>query len=345
MTNKFSTVSTLVLASFLASGAIAADLGSTKDDPIFGSAKVSSTKSGFYISGSLGVAEIDRSVSRSVERNINLDVNTTGATAEEIADAQDELAEFGIPSAVNGNTLSIPLIGDRLGLKDSDELSATVFGGELSYLYHPGGRFGFSLGLGGTVYNDAESSHAYAGQAGKFVGGTAASDFSVPTSPTTNFTCADVATCAGDPSPFPQSGFVTVDRDYDIDLIARVHFFATDRLALNIGAGASLARAKVSGGNFSGGTGVVADAFDTSYSKDDTTVGLVLAAGVDYYLTDRITVGLDYNYKRHTFEIDSSSGATLPLGTEAALSGGSKVSDEIEDESHTIKAKIGFKLN
>jgi opacity protein-like surface antigen len=335
----------MITASVLAltSGAQAADFrGSVKDEPVFSSPAPSANRGGFYIRGDLGIANGERDISRRIDREAGIDLDVTGEKAEDVQDFRDTLSGFNVPSTLDGNTLSIPLIGDRLGLSDRDDFSSSVFGAEALYLWQPGnGRMGFSVGLGATFYGDAESRMSHAGANGKFVGGTALADFQAG-----GFECSDIGTCAGDPSPFSQTGTLHVERDFDIDLVGRIHYFATDRLALNAGLGVSFARANLSGVNVSDQG--ANEAFGTRFDEDDTAIGLIATVGADYWLTDRITIGASYDYKHHEFSADASSRASTPLGgpnSPVSIYGKSHDSADVEDDIHTFKAKIGFKID
>lgn len=339
-----SSVSAAALSLFLAAPAFAADVfhqgGGLKDggsDPVV---ERSENHSGIYITGNLGVAQGNRSVTHTIDRNVDLTVDTTGHTAEEVSDAQAELATANIPSYVDGANLVVPLIADRLGIGSDHDFSSTVFGGEISYLYQiPNSRVGVELGIGVTSYGDAETESGHSGVAGKYVGGTLLSDADFGGGPI----CTGMATCAGDASHFPQSGFVKVDRDLDVDLIARLHYFVTRDIAINAGGGLSWARANIKAGS----TNDVGSytGLDTGYNQDDTSLGYVLTAGATWWATDRITVGVAYDYKHHNFNADGSASDSIDFGSGVGLRGASHDSVDVEDDVHTIKAKIGFKLN
>jgi opacity protein-like surface antigen len=356
---RISTSAIALAAAFLASPASAADIGrgGMKDAPVIQySEERNSNHSGFYIKGDLGISSIDRDVSRTVNRGIDLDVSDPAYTA--LLDGADGSAPDGvvseaekdaasaqldtvkIPHSFGDDNLTIPLIGDKLNFGDNADIDSFVFGGEASYLYQiPNSRFGFEIGIGVTAYSDADSTHGYVGANGKFVSSTALADADFGGGPI----CTGLGTCAGDTSPFSQSGIIKFDRDLDIDLVGRFYYFATPNLALNVGGGLSWARANITAANVDD-TGFVSG-LDTKIDKDVSSLGYVLTAGATYWATDRITIGVAYDYKHHTFDAKGSATDSLDLGGGVSLEGHASDRIEIEDDVHTIKARIGIKLN
>jgi opacity protein-like surface antigen len=313
--NKFfkASVSASVLALFLSAPALAADLGkSSKDSPASVlDAPVSvagGDHSGFYIKGDLGIASGDRDVSRKI-------TGEAGKT-EYVDHDDDELTD-----EILANVPSF--VGALDSLNSSDSFEGFVFGGEISYLFVlPNRRFGIEPVVGVTFYGDAKTTHAFDG----IVDGKA----------------HEVDPEGSDPDgpDFPISanlaGFTTVDRDYDIDLILRGHLFVANNLSVYAGGGVSLARASISGYATDGDV-------EHSFKDSDWAPGLVLNAGLQYWATDRIVVGIDYTYKAHEFSANKSS--TFGDGEECDpyLSVNDKAS--VDDEVHAIKARIGLKLN
>lgn len=345
-------------ATLLSSGAYATDVfsgdKSLKDDKNYVSGSVAN-HSGFYITGSLGVASIDRSARRDITRGVDAHLDTTGADPDDVQDLRDALNASSIPNSLDGNTLTIPLIGDHLGLSGSEDLSSTVFGGGVSYLFQmPSSRIGFSLGLDATFYSDAESKGGHVDAIGNFVGGTALADVN-----TGGFSCANIGTCAGQPAflgplGLTQTGFVSFDRDFDIDIPIKLHYFATERLGFNVGVGPSFARGSLKGGNVAtdaataaldGALPGFASGLNTGFNDEDTSIGYVITAGAQYWLTDRIVLGVQGDYKHHTFEFDASSSATVPVGGPLSVSTHSRDSVEVEDDVYSVKATASFKLN
>jgi len=278
-----------------------------------------------------------------------IDTNANGSTDDEKAALSTGLAGNNIPHSFDGDVLNVPLVADSLFGRNSDDLDSTVFGGEASYLYVPNNsRFGFEVGAGATFYNDAKSRNVYTGAVGDYTGGTALSEFDTTGPAPGGTTCANVGTCAGDPSFYSQSGFMNFDRDYDIDLVGRVHFFMNDRLALNVGGGLSWAHASVSGASTVDGSYA---GLNTAFKDDVDSFGYVLTAGATYWATDQVTIGIGYDYKAHDFDVRSSGSDSLDLGGpfgpvgSARLVGGVSDRSSIEDEVHTIKARVGIKLN
>lgn len=339
MKRSLSTSIAALATIFLTSQALATDLGggSSKDTPDYGSPV--HNVSGLYVSGTVGVANGDRDVSRTISRDIGLEIDTTGIDPQDVQDAHDDLQAVGIPSTINADNLTIPLIADKLSGNGSDDIDGMVYGAEVSYLYQfPGRRFGLEVGLGATFYDDADSANVHVGEVGTYTGGTAASDFNFGG----GLDCTAINTCAGDPSFYSQSGFIAFGRDYDIDLIARVHYFITEQLAVNVGGGVSWAQANVSGASVVDSTYT---GLNTRFDEDVSSVGFVLTAGLNYWVTDRIVVGAAYEYKPHSFDVDASATDTFALGPDARLIGNAHDSAEIEDKIHAIKARVSIKLN
>lgn len=335
--------------------AFAADVfhpGGMKDDGPAPERAARSDHSGFYITGDLGVANGNRSVSRTNDRGVDLDITEPAYSAvldanhdgtvsdDERAAASAALDTVNIPHTISADSINIPLIADRLGIGADADFSATVFGGELSYLYQVNRRIGFEVGVGVTFYGNSDSSFSYTDASGKYVGGTALAD--------ANFggtnVCDVLATCAGDTSHFPQSGFVNVERNYDIDLIGRLHYFLNDRISVSAGGGISFARANISGGTVDD-TGIVSG-LDTAFSKDDYSIGYVVNAGLNYWILDYVRLSAEYSYKHHNFSADSSAADSVNLGTPGVdLNGHAHDRVNVEDDVHAIKARVGITLN
>ncbi len=356
-------------ATILSAPAMAADAyskgGSLKDSEPQASYTGSANHSGFYITGALGIADGDRSIRRDINRGLDAHIDRFDTDSDgdidsdddqNIADAQAQLATVGIPSALDSDGgLTIPLIGDHLGIGDSDGFSSTVFGGGLSYLFQmPERRIGISLGIDATFYNDAESSSGHTDAVGTFTGGTALADFN-----SGGFSCANINTCAGQPAALgnlalTQTGFLTFDRDFDIDIPVKLHWFVSDKFALNIGAGPSWARGNLKGTNVPTDAGSSAlnaalpgfsKGLSTVHDDDDTALGYVITAGAQYWVTDRIVLGIQGDYKEHTFEFDAASSNSAPVGGPLSLITRSHDSVEVEDSVYSIKATASFKLN
>jgi opacity protein-like surface antigen len=328
----------------------ATDIFDKRNDAFADPAPVQGTAvGGFYIRGDLGIAQGDRTTERTITRDLNgeltVDPLVWGPTAPD--DVADALNDANVPFSRDGNNFLIPLIADQLGYGDDQSWDSMVFGGELAYLYAiPNSRFGVEIAAGATFYDedDSTTSTGHMNAAGRYLGGTAASDFVAGAS-----TCADFGTCAGDPSHFTQSGFASVHRDYDIDLLLRGHLFAAPNLSIYVGAGPSWARANIAGVNAPdiGQIPAPIDGFyPTAFNDTESSLGYVLNAGLLFWATDRITIGVDYTYKNHDFDTSASnSGSFNAIPDVLSLSGGANDRVSVEDEVHAIKARLGFKLN
>jgi opacity protein-like surface antigen len=338
------------LLAIMSGQALPADIygGSTKDDPGYADTPAQYwSPTGFYIRGDLGIANGDRSTDRDITRNLDGELTVKDEDhAEWVAEG---LTDLNVPFTQDGNNFLIPLIADRLGYGADQSWDSMVFGGEIAYLHAiPNTRFGVEIAAGVTFYDDDDSTTTtgHVNRAGRYLGGTAASEFNFGGGA---FTCADIATCAGDPSHFTQSGFASVHRDHDIDLILRGHFFAAENLSFYVGAGPSWARADISGANAPDAGQIPAQIegfYPTAFSDTESSIGYVLNAGLLFWATDRVTVGADYTYKNHDFDASASNSGSFDVFPDfLSLSGGAQDRVSVEDDVHTIKARIGFKLN
>jgi opacity protein-like surface antigen len=275
------------------------------------------THGGWYIKGNLGIAQGDR--------DVNMDLKREKGTFEiETGDTPEDAPEGFEPTETRVET---PQWIDRLVGGESKDLEATVFGGELSYLYQrPGSRFGFEVGLGGTGYANSETKHGFEDASATIIGGSLSDPDTC-----TNF-------CVGDEAGTTQSGFLSVKRQFDVDLVGRVHYFLMEDLALNAGGGLSVARAKLKGGATTNSP-IGGGAYDTDFDDTDTSIGYVLTAGATWWISDRWTLGLVYDYKVHEFE--GKVGRTTDDENEYRTVNHNVT---VEDELHTIKAQLGLKL-
>lgn len=310
--NKSTVIASLTAILLASSSAYAADVngkGSTKDADIYGTPKTDS-RSGFYISGNLGIASGDREVRGSVTGE-RYPLGTYDPEDPETFVQSYELKEGLVEGPLNVNHF--------LPFGKDDSFDSTVFGGEVSYLVHiPSTRFGVELGLGGTVYTNSDTTVTFSG---------------IPTDfPGTEHEA---------PSYDSVSGSAKFERDFDIDLVAKGHFFVTNDLSIYGGGGISWARANLKGGHDN--TNTPEGTYDNAYDENDSAFGYVLVAGAQYWVTDRIVVGLDYSYKNHEFGFNSSS--SLDTDDDGAVRRKTGDHVDVEDEVHTVKAKIGFKLN
>lgn len=314
---KIFTTAASVLA--LVGTANASDLrGSIKDSGAYVEQVSTSTRSGFYIRGDLGLTTGDRDASASIagQKN-NLDALDDG------------------PEVKNGEPVA-GLIDDGMVFRDllagrlSDDIDAGVFGGEVGYLWQfPNNRkWGLELALGATIYGDNETATAFGGDP-------------IITGKGPDFP-ANIYPNVGEANIYSQVGSVSFERDFDIDLIPRLHFFPANNLSIYAGVGLSWARGSLDGKHAS--DYLVAGAFDNSINDDDTSLGYVLNLGGTWWATDRLTFGLDYTYKKHEFDFDagrSSDGAVRNSAYRYSVN--SNV--DIDDEVHAIKARIGYKID
>ncbi len=307
--NKSTVIASLTAIFLTSTSAIAADLrNSVKDVTITQSEDKFVNRSGFYVNGALGYGFTDR----------NVDGDIFG---QKLYDDKDK----------DGKPLpQVPGTFHTLDFGGSDDSSGLIYGAGLSYLFHmPSKRFAIEVGLDGTLYNNNETTVGFSGHPHDFQPN------------------GDPATYNDGFSGDTHAGVYKFERDFDIDLVLKGHLFVTNDWSLYAGVGASWARASAKGGH-ENQSGNYANSFDDT----DDAVGLVLAAGTTYWLNDRTSLSLDYNYKQHEFDFGSSSSvhsASLPGGDGHPASGpGDRVSSDnlkVEDDTHIVKAKIGFKLN
>jgi opacity protein-like surface antigen len=303
-------LSVAALALLIATPALAGGLDdgkreSTRDLPL---PKIESPShanhSGFYVNGALGYHWTDRDVSG-------------GIFGQKMYD--DESGEEGevLPQ--------LPGTFHKLDFGGTDQLEDFVYVVGASYLFHmPGKRLGFEVGIDGTLYNDNESAISFSGFPQDFTPDGIAENVS------------------GD----EHVGAAKFERNFDLDLLFKGHYFLTSNWSAYAGGGLSWARASAQGGHAN-----LDGEYANAYDDDDDSFGYALVAGTQVWVTDRFYIGAEYGYKKHDFDFGSSSSKTeanLPGSFEGPGSGpGSRVSSDrlsVEDETHTIKAKVGFKL-
>jgi opacity protein-like surface antigen len=325
-TNGKSTLAASAIALFFASPALSADIGGgSKDAPVYDGPALN--RSGFYVTGTVGYAKGERDGYGSIAT----DKHGTVVLDEE--GNPTELDTVGEDGPLAGLATGEFIFSDLLEGRKSDDFDSTIFGGDVSYLIHlPDRRFGVELGVGATFYADNQMKAAFGG----FPVATGKGD-GCPA-------CAypDV----GEEQNHGQLGSVSFERDFDIDLTAKGHYFVLENLSLYAGGGLSIAQGSASAEHASNYSvaGQAEGVFDNSFKKNDTSIGYVLLAGAQYWATDRIVVGVEYSYKKHEFDIGDSSTTDAAVFGDAYRYG---VTDklEIDDEIHAVKARVGIKLN
>jgi opacity protein-like surface antigen len=294
----------------ISTAALAADLGggSFKDG-----IEYSASHSGLYITGSLGIANGNRDISRAITKEKgHFDLDNCG---------DDAACGDGDATTDDVVRTETPQIADLLTLRDGDDFRTVAGGAEISYMFQPvGTRFALELGVGVNFYGNNETKHNFADE-------------------TPQITCC--GSLVGRDARNSADGTLSVERDYDIDLVMRGHYFVTDRLAFNAGIGASIAAAKISGSHTADGFRH-ADDYATAFDDTDHSIGYVLTAGALYWVTDNITFGVQYDYKRHDFNVDTARTTDNDVSQTYRT-----VTDHVgvEDEVHTVKARLGIKLN
>lgn len=356
-----------VLALLASGSAKAADIygGSTKDGPI--EASIPASRSGFYVTGVLGYAWGDRDISQSITREAGFykdikapvaddyDENNDGTLSEAEQKEFDEdtarhtkfidaVLEKAPGSSYDGSMLSIPLLGDVLSNAGNDDFNSFVYGAELSYLFHPGGRFAFEPAVGITFYADGESSIGHKNAFGTSTGPL------FPGEPVP----ADVLNGA-----LGQTGYASAEREMDIDLLLRGYYFMNDRFALSLAGGVSIATANVCAVNSSDAVALlagnaaaqsaVANAFNTSKCDDDTSIGPMIEGGFKWWASDRIAIVGRVDAKLHEFEANADSFHKVQLGEirdhPVGIYGKSDNNVDVEDVLWTAKVGVSIKLD
>lgn len=354
----FVTASTLAIVAGVS--AQAADMyGSIKDGPVVEQVAVS-TRSGFTVTGVLGYSWGDRDISQTVTREAGFykdkkapvqadyDENNDGTLSPaEQAEFDEDTKKFNAfidaalakypGSAYDGSTLTIPLLGDIISNAGNGDADGFVYGAEVSYMFHGGGRFALEPAIGVTLYGDNESSISHTNKFGTSTGPL------FPNQPV--------------PSDIPelgQTGGASVERNMDIDLLLRGNYFMNDRFALTLAGGASIAFADVCGHNRTDAVlgnpaqqAAVNAAFNTSSCDEDINVGPMVEFGFKWWATDRLAVVGRLDAKWHEFENNSSSSAKLPFreGGTKGLYGESHNSVEAEDMLWTGKLGLSYTFN
>jgi len=302
----------------LSTSAYASDLRGSIKDTAFVEQIPTSTHSGLYIRGDLGLAWGDRDASASIAGQKN---NLKALTGSEVTG--------GKPAAglIDDGLVFRDLLSGRMG----DDIDATVFGGEIGYLwqFRSNPQFGLELALGATFYDDDGTETDFGGKP-------------TVTDKGTNFP-SNAYPNVGKPNIYGQMGHVSFERDFDIDLIPRVHFFPTNNVSIYAGVGLSWARSSLDGehaSNYSYAKGV----FDNAIDDEDTSLGYVLNVGGTWWATDRLTFGLDYTFKKHEFDFDAGRSTDAAVGG-SAYRYNVDSSVDIDDEVHAVKARIGYKIN
>lgn len=335
MKKQLTSISIAAVAAFFATSANASDLfgNSAKDTPSEVVSYKAPTRSGIYITGTLGIANGDRDIDQDISTQKNKLLTPDGFEDDGVTPKFKPALVGDLDEA--GNIAGDLVYSDHLSLPFSDDFDDTVFGGELSYLWQlPNKRFGIEFGVGGTFYTDNETNVSFEGERGTI---TALGDGS----PANRYD--DVGELN---SLVAHTGTTSFSRDYDIDVVAKAHLFVNDQLSVYAGGGLSWAQASLKTSHTTaynvGGT--TAGVFDNAFKQDDSSLGYVLVAGAQYWATDRIVLGFEYNYKQHDFDFDGSSSTDAAVKSNAYRYG---VSDEIsvDDVEHLFKLKASLKLN
>lgn len=271
--------------------------------------------SGLYLNGHLGSGWIDRSKDGSVH----------GQKTREVENPDD--AE-GAPE-----TITESIFTDLLKFSDDeDDINPLMYGGGLSYLYKiPHSRFGLELGVEGTFYGDNRS------------------DVSFDAAPVVTQSLDDFVygyPDVGDDQGYSQAGIFSFERNHDIDLLLKGHYFVKPNLSLFFGGGPSWASATGSGSHASNYHPVLGDAaagvLDNSFKKDSDALGFAVVGGANWWIDDNVALGVGAYYKRHDFDFSDGSTATAEIGDTYTYN--AKDILDVEDEIWGARAELKIKL-
>lgn len=245
----------------------------------------------------------------------------------------------GLDTSWDGQTFTLPLLRTLLGAGGDVEIGSFVGGGEIEYIGYAG-RVGLGVVAGATFYGDADSRTVYTDRESRFGGGTLITPNDIPA----HADGADAhpaipcpgATCAGDPTGILSSGFVEAERSVDIDLAVKFGYLLTERTLVYGVAGPSFARATVTAATDYAGIG--------SYSEEQWALGFVVGGGIQHHFADGWSLGLQADYKRHTFEAEKGArdSANIAAGDWGSLDAYQEASSksEVEDSVWTVKAGV-----
>jgi len=141
-------------------------------------------------------------------------------------------------------------------------------------------------------------------------------------------------------STTPASYTLTRDIDYALSLRARAGFVMGERALVYATGGASYARI-----NHTFDTSNGANTF-TSVDDDKMQWGYQAGGGVEFMLTDALSLGVEYlyhNYQDDDYYVAVGQGTADPLVNPFLLvSGGTDISSSNNFDFHTIRATVGF---
>lgn len=370
---KFAISALALLVAGAISPAMSADVydaaGGLKDG---GPAIAAKGRGGVYLSGFVGYSWGDRDIRAKTNREVGLyaemeppvepvegDYETTEAYEAARAQYAEDKAKYdecleemllaaGPDAGVDGATLSVPLLGDLLSNAGGGDVDGFVYGAELSRLWHNGGALGFEAALGVTAYSNGDSGIAWTGAHGVLTHPSAYAG--EPVAPL-------------DPSgALGQTGFASVDRQFDIDLVGRLYGFVNPRLALFAGGGVSIAKAQICAASSTDGVALLeggplhsfaAGAFNHSGCDDDWSIGPVGQVGFRWWASDRLAITGMVDVKSHEFE--GKAGGSAKIGealdgnccniSEVGIDGKSDTRIEVEDVLWAAKVGVSYNLS
>lgn len=340
MIRKLLLLSTATAAILAGTQARAADIyhqdGGLKDGGY--SAGPSGSHTGWAIRGFVGYATGDRDIDSDAHAFLNCTnaYDLTGLNevdrAEAIKDIEANVAELNKYGVFATNTTDgtlgkvvLPLLGAFFNNSDTDDFNSFVFGGEVEHLWHSG-QWGIGLALGVTVYGDAESKTSFAKLPTFFERGT----LSNPNDGANHGQNGETGLTV--------SGYASVDREFDIDPVLKLYYFAGPDLAFHLKAGPSFARAKVKGGVSVDGTDV-----GLAYEKDDTSIGVVLGGGVTKWWSQSVSTTIEGDWKKHNFNANGSHSESLGDNCYCDdVTVDAKANTDVEDSVWTIKGGVAY---
>jgi hypothetical protein len=337
MTNKFSSVSIFVLASFLASGAIAADInGSLKDGPsVFGEERSSSTWNGWYVTGALGVAQQDYDADRQITReygNYNYDKNGVDRNPGD----GDAILNSGATDPKNpifkaDNTpqplryYNDPRFSHRtLESFSFDSGNGLEGGAELSYKMQRG-RFIIEPFVSGNLSSADESGVSYE-HSHKWIRNETGNEVSIDQD---------------------GSGHVSVSKNFDANAGLKLGYLVTPNVNLYIGGGLTYGDFDIKGGDvFKNGQVLSGRKYPYSIDESDNSFGYVLLSGVQVK-QGRFVFGVQGEYRDYG-SIDAGASSLVTSGTATSESGNySRMtgSDSIDTTEWAVKGTLSIQLS
>jgi opacity protein-like surface antigen len=133
------------------------------------------------------------------------------------------------------------------------------------------------------------------------------------------------------------SGYVDMERQFDIDLVLKAGVLVAPRTLVYGIAGPSFAKGTVKAGvGIDGHPDLRLD-----YEDDQWSAGWVLGGGVQHYFADDWSFNIQGDYRRHEFDASESIDETIvAIGDHDELYGKASSRSDVEDSIWSIKAGV-----